>query len=116
LRYDSSGIARQEVHTMPLGPQLQALYHDSQSAKKISYRLTRTEEVIKELQENDGVMESYGDFLHGREYLEAVRSGQITENDMVLMLSIDGAQLYAHKASDCWIYIWVIFDHAPDVR
>jgi hypothetical protein len=32
------------------------------------------------------------------------------------MLSLDGAQLYEHKASDCWIYIWVIFDHAPDTR
>jgi Transposase family tnp2 len=32
------------------------------------------------------------------------------------MLSLDGAQLYEHKASDCWIYIWVIFNHAPDAR
>lgn len=32
------------------------------------------------------------------------------------MLSIDGAQLYAHKASDFWIYIWVIMDLAPDER
>jgi hypothetical protein len=30
------------------------------------------------------------------------------------MLSIDSAQLYAHKASDCWIYIWVIMDLSPD--
>lgn len=35
---------------------------------------------------------------------------------MVLVLSIDGAQLYRNKASDCWIYIWIILDHAPDVR
>lgn len=32
------------------------------------------------------------------------------------MLSIDGAQLFEHKASDVWIYIWVIFDLAPDIR
>lgn len=98
--YDSLGIARQELHTMPLGPQLQALFRDSQSAEKISYHRRRTEEIVKELQQNNGVVESYDDFLHGREYLEAVRSGCITKNDMVLMLSIDGAQLYAHKASD----------------
>ena len=36
--------------------------------------------------------------------------------DMILMLSIDGAQLYAHKASDCWIYIWIILDHPPHLR
>ena len=33
-----------------------------------------------------------------------------------ICLSIDGAQLYAHKASDCWIYIWIIMDFAPDER
>lgn len=32
------------------------------------------------------------------------------------MLSIDGAQLYQSKQSDCWIYIWVILDLAPDLR
>jgi hypothetical protein len=35
---------------------------------------------------------------------------------MVLMLSIDGAQLYQSKQSDCWIYIWVVYDLAPDKR
>ncbi len=34
----------------------------------------------------------------------------------MLMMSIDGAQLYRMKQSDCWIYIWVILDHAPDTR
>ena len=33
---------------------------------------------------------------------------------MVLMLSIDGAQLYQSKQSDCWIYIWVVFDLPPN--
>ena len=32
------------------------------------------------------------------------------------MLSIDGAQLYRNKKSDCWIYIWIILDIAPDKR
>jgi hypothetical protein len=31
------------------------------------------------------------------------------------MFLIDSAQLYRSKASDCWIYIWVIMDHAPGV-
>lgn len=115
-RYDSSGIARQEFHTMPLGPQLQALYRDSQSAQNMRYRCQQTKEVIKELQQNNGTLESYADFLHGQEYLEAVRTGRIQDNDIVLMLSLDGAQLYAHKSSDAWIYIWVIFEHAPNVR
>jgi hypothetical protein len=39
-----------------------------------------------------------------------------THDDMVLMFSIDGAQLYRSKTSDCWIYIWIIMDHAPGLR
>ncbi|KAL0568733.1 hypothetical protein V5O48_013253, partial [Marasmius crinis-equi] len=46
----------------------------------------------------------------------ACDAGQINNEDMVLVLSIDGAQLYRNKASDCWIYIWVIYDYAPEHR
>ncbi|KAF8816949.1 hypothetical protein BYT27DRAFT_7247837 [Phlegmacium glaucopus] len=62
------------------------------------------------------VTETYEDIFHGDAYLKAVQDRKITENDMVLMMSIDGAQLYQSKQSDCWIYIWVILDLAPDLR
>ena len=32
------------------------------------------------------------------------------------MFAMDGAQLYQDKQSDCWIYMWVVFDLAPDLR
>ena len=32
------------------------------------------------------------------------------------MLSIDSTQLYRNKKSDCWIYIWLLLDLAPDKR
>lgn len=32
------------------------------------------------------------------------------------MVSLDGAQLYEHKDSDCWMYIWIIINLAPDKR
>ena len=35
---------------------------------------------------------------------------------IVLLMSIDGAQLYQSKQSGCWIYIWVILDFAPDLH
>jgi hypothetical protein len=35
---------------------------------------------------------------------------------MTLMLSLDGAQLYRYKQSDCWIYIWIIMDLPPNIR
>lgn len=62
------------------------------------------------------VLEEYQDIFHGSAYLNAVKSGAIKDNDMVLMLSIYGAQLYQSKQSDCWIYIWVVLDLALDVH
>jgi hypothetical protein len=109
---------QQEFHTILLGPVLQALWRDASSAKKFYHRRWKTWEIIRELQANSGKLSSYDDFYSGSDYLENVRSGKIQDNDIVLMLSIDGAQLYAHKASDCWIYLWVIMDLSPnnDIR
>lgn len=46
-------------------------------------------------------------------YLDNIVQGTLKDNDILLLLSLDGAQLYEHRASDCWIYIWVILDLAP---
>ena len=43
----------------------------------------------------------YNDILHGSDIIEAFQDGQIGEDDIILMFSIDGAQLYAKKASAC---------------
>jgi hypothetical protein len=125
LRYDpiklaTSGgktkVARQEFHTMPIGPQLQALWRNADSAVAMRYREARTKEIMEELEQNGGLLATYNDFLHGTDYLKAVADGRIKSTDVVLMFSIDGAQLYRNKKSDCWIAIWVIFDHSPDGR
>ena len=58
----------------------------------------------------------YDDILCGKAYLDLVDKGKIGKYDTVLMLSMDGAQLYESKQSDCWIYIWIIVDLAPDKR
>jgi hypothetical protein len=105
---------QQEFHTILLGPILQALWCDASSAKKFYHRRWKTWEIIRELQTNSGNLSSYDDFYSSSNYLEYVQSGKIQDNDIVLMLSIDGAQLYAHKASDCWIYVWVIMELSPD--
>ncbi|KAG2060968.1 hypothetical protein BDR06DRAFT_857828, partial [Suillus hirtellus] len=56
----------------------------------------------------------YEDFLDGSNYINAVQEGKIKDKGIVLMMSIDSAQLYQCKESDCWITIWVIFDRSPD--
>jgi hypothetical protein len=106
---------RQQFYTIPVGPQLQALWANVESARKLDYRRRKTREILEEIARN-GNFARYEDFIHGSMYLEAVKSGRIQDTDMILMLSIDGAQLYAHKASDCWMYIWVVFDYSPDLR
>ena len=32
------------------------------------------------------------------------------------MVSLDGAQLYEDKESDCWLYIWIVINLPPDKR
>ena len=78
----------------------------------MSYRHRLTEELLERI--SNSTLDEYGDIFHGSEYL--ARARDIGHMDSVLLLSMDGAQLYANKASDCWIYIWVILDQAPDIR
>jgi hypothetical protein len=102
--------------TFPVGPQLQARWKGPRTAEKMSYRWRKTQELRRERAESGGIPGDYDDILSGEAYLKAVEDGTIGEHDTVLMFSIDGAQLYRHKASDCWVYIWIILDLAPDER
>ena len=54
--------------------------------------------------------------LCGSDYLDAVEDGRIKEHNTVVMLSINGVQLYRNKKLDCWIYIWILLDLAPDLH
>ncbi|GJE92947.1 hypothetical protein PsYK624_091060 [Phanerochaete sordida] len=103
--------------TLPLGPQLQALYRSPESAEAMRYRERATEELLAQMEEDDGrPLPSLSDFLHGADYMDAVLSGNLGPNDICVMFSIDGAQLYEHKQSDCWLNIWVILNLSPDAR
>ena len=67
--------AHQEFHTMPIGPQLQALWCHPESAACTKYLDACMHKIIEELKRNDGLLDSYDDFLHGAEFLQAVESG-----------------------------------------
>ena len=108
-------VPRQEFHTIPIGPQLQALYREPGSATVAHYLRDERSRVLSAIEEN-GCPDKYSDVLHGSDLVEAFHDGRITEDDIVLMFSVDGAQLYAKKASACWIYIWVLFNISPDRR
>jgi hypothetical protein len=116
IQMEKKKKARQTFHTLPIGPQLQALWWSPEGADNMRYRERRTQELLDELHQTGGNLAIYNDIFCGSDYLEEVVAGRIKSGDMVLLFSIDGAQLYQSKASDTWIYIWVILDHAPDRR
>jgi hypothetical protein len=109
-------VPAREFFTIPVGPQLQALWRSKESATALQYKRNLTEKVLAEISPDGTMGSDFVDFFSGMEYVQAVQDGRITEDDMVLVFSIDGAQLYRSKASDCWIYIWVVYDLDPSVR
>jgi len=109
-------VPRKVFTTFPVGPQVQARRQSPEMAEKMSYRWRKTQELLQERNGSGGVSDVYDDILSGEAYLTAVEDGSIGEHDTVLMLSIDGAQLYQNKQSDCWIYIWILLDLGPDER
>ena len=113
---DDARIPRQVFTTFPVGPQLQSRWKHPQTAERMFYRSTKTQDLHQEFEESEIAPEIYDDILCGQTYLDATKEAPIDEYDTVLMLSIDGAQLYKNKKSDCWIYIWIILDLGPDER
>lgn len=115
-RYDQAKLrqgiceARAKFSTIPIGPYIQALWRHPETAEELKHRRKHHGTA------SEAESEQWEDIFHGSDYANLVRDGVIKPTDMVLLFSIDGAQLYAHKASDCWIYIWVILDLRPGLR
>jgi hypothetical protein len=106
---------RQEFHTIPIGPQIQALYRAPESAVHAHYLRKERSRVLSEYQ-SKGCLDEYSDVLHGADLIDTFEDRCIEEDDIVLMFLINRAQLYARKASACWIYIWVLFNLPPSMR
>ena len=111
-----SKVPSRVFHTIPLGPQIQALWSSPNGAEEMLYSVHQTKKVQNRLQQNGNVTPIYDDFYSGVNYLDAVSQEKIKNGDTILLFSLDGAQLYEHKQSDCWIYIWVILNLSPDKR
>ena len=106
---------RQRFYTIPLGPQIQALWRTPDGADRMRYRNRKTEEIIQELKRS-GKIPKIEDVFHGTEYLDRHLSGKIGPDDVVVVFTVDGAQLYRDKESDCWLGVWVVLDLSPDQR
>ena len=108
-------VPRKQALTIPIGPQIQAQFQSRESAWNMGYRRRVMEPLLSHLRAG-GSIDVYDDVYCSSILLDAARRGDLSTDDTLLMLSIDGAQLYESKQSDCWIYIWVLLDLAPDLR
>ena len=109
-------VPNRVFHTIPLGPQIQALWSSPDGAEDMLYSAHQKVKVQTRLRQGQGIMPLYDDFYSGIYYIKAVSEEKIKSGDTILLFSLDGAQLYEHKQSDCWIYIWVILNLSPDKR
>jgi Transposase family tnp2 len=98
---------------IPISPVLQAFYASPQIAAEMHYLEKRLTEILEYLRTHDGQMEFYDDTTCSYDLLQAWASGRFTKDDIALQLSIDSAQLFRDKASDCWIFIWIIHNFRP---
>ncbi|EIN04486.1 hypothetical protein PUNSTDRAFT_76415, partial [Punctularia strigosozonata HHB-11173 SS5] len=124
-RYDPLTLERSEgrrkepqlqFSTNPLGPQIQAQKRSKKGAENMHYRAREMAQTLTSLNSNGGTVSEYTDLYHGEQLLQAVANGVVHGNDTVVLFSCDGAQLFRHKSSDCWIAIWQILDLSPDLR
>lgn len=116
-------VSRRTFPTFPLGPQLQSMWASPENATLMRHRARETERILRVAGEATVIDDVY----YGNDYLALATTPEPREDgtprppvigpdDTVLMFSIDGAQLYLSKGSDCWFYIWVLLDLPPTVR
>ena len=62
-----------------------------------------------------GKVKEYNNMTCSCDYLEAIEAGRIKDHDVLMQLSLNGAQLYHNKDSDCWIFVYVIHNLPPNL-
>ncbi|VDB93561.1 unnamed protein product [Peniophora sp. CBMAI 1063] len=101
--------------TFPIGPQVQARWRSPDGAHDMGHREREMGRLLEELLGPEGLA-SLADIYHGTNFYKPYLRGEIGRDDFVLIYSMDGAQLFKHKTSSCWIYIWILVDVSPDKR
>jgi len=80
------------------------------------YQNFKTMAIHAKLNQNPGKpTDLYKDIYYGYQYLEAMKYGLIKEDDTLVLFSLDGAQLYHDKNSDCYFFIWIILNLSPNL-
>jgi hypothetical protein len=108
-------VARRQFYSLLVGPQLQAQWADPATATAMRYAVEQLKISLAEVQAH-GHVSSFKDFTSGSALLERFAKGLISEDDILLLFSADGAQLYRHKDSDTWMATFTILNLPPDMR
>lgn len=108
-------VPRQHMITIPLGPQLQAMRLSEEGAKAMGYRARKLAEMGLE-EDEDGDLPVYDDLLSGSHIRDLADNQEMTEDDIMVGFSFDGAQLYRNKESDVWVGVWIVYDLHPTLR
>jgi hypothetical protein len=108
-------VPRKQALMIPIGLQIQAQYQSPESAWNMGHRRRVMEALLSHLHAG-GSIDEYNDIYCSSILLEATQRGDLSPEDTLLMFLIDGTQLYESKQSNCWIYIWVLLDLAPNLR
>ncbi|KAH7879126.1 uncharacterized protein C8R40DRAFT_1158969 [Lentinula edodes] len=105
----------QQFYTLPHGPYIQTLYCDSKTVQLLGHFGEQLQLLLEQVRRGEPI-EEYDNICCGKDILEALSSEKISSNDVFLMVSMDEAQLYRMKASDCWMYIWILVGFSPNRR
>ncbi|EIW62750.1 uncharacterized protein TRAVEDRAFT_34095 [Trametes versicolor FP-101664 SS1] len=106
----------QKFVTMLPGPQVQAVYRSEEGTDDLGWFHKAVCEIIASTPLGAPSLSKYYDLVSSTELLRLVADGTLGPHDVILMHSIDGAQLYRNKKSDCWISLWVLVSISPDKR
>ncbi|KAF5336584.1 hypothetical protein D9611_006636 [Ephemerocybe angulata] len=115
---DGKERPRKQMTTILLAPQLQAVRRSPEGASNMRYRQQKVHEFRQHQREttNNPGATIYDDVFCGSDYLALHDRLSLTEDDIVVGLSLDGAQLYQNVESDTWIGIWIVYDYNPSIR
>jgi len=83
----------------------------------LDQKLTQVAEMLNGLQAKGSAADMvYNNIFSGSDLQDLIERLEITGDDAIISLSLNGAQLYQNKKSDTWISIWILNNFSPNQR
>ncbi len=81
----------------------------------LDQKLTQVAEMLNGLQAKGSAADMvYNNIFSGSDLQDLIERLEITGDDAIISLSLNGAQLYQNKKSDTWISIWILNNFSPN--